>query len=290
MQFDEEWKPTRLSAWILGIATRVTQHRYPRSMLAAIVPDLDPRDLQIAAATVLESIRRKDSPLRAIGDALGELAARVGADHAVLGIDDERLGRQVFCSNRAPLDSNTGPIFGPASLVTSPPMAIDPAGERLLIAAAELAFSSLHHRLDGAEPRIGRHLRIRLAAAVAAASQFGWGFAFVLAQCDTAHAFNDGTATVPDDANETYRLDDRELAFILPATRSADIPTKLGHIAQRRGLPTMTFGVAMCPADGTDANSLLVAAATRLKETLETRTISPDSPTTHTVLTVPSAS
>ncbi len=263
-------------------------------MLASMTPDLDARELQIAATAVLSSIRNHESPLRAIGDALGDLAARVGAEHVVLGIDDKHLGRQVFTSNRAPLDTHTAPLFGPASLITDPAMTIDAEAAQLLIVAAELAFASLHAspnsaQLDSAETRVGLHLRNRLDAATAAACELGWGFALVLAQCDSPHGFSAAACAPEQDPCETYRLDDHELAFILPSTRATDIPEKLGQIAHRFGLPTMTFGVAMCPADGNDAHTVLAAAATRLKETLETRMFSTENPGMQPTITVPSA-
>ena len=259
-------------------------------MIASTAPDLDAHDLQIAAAALLESVRRQDSPLRAISDALGDLASKAGANHAVLGINDAKLGRQVFSSNRTPLDANTGPLFGPASLITEPPTTIDPDGERLLIVAAELAFASLHQHLTVTEPRVGTHLRVRLDAAAAAASRFGWGFALVLAQCGAPHAFVEGAMAYDDDPSEVYRLDDYELAVILPSITAAEIPSKLGQIAQCRALPTLSFGVAMCPADGSDASTLLAVAATRLQETLEMRAVLPERPSIQSFSTVPSAS
>ncbi len=265
-------------------------------------------DLNVAAADLLDAAHSGDSPLRLIANVLGDLAAKSGLDRVVLGIDDARLGRQVFCSQRAPLNEATAPLFGAPRLMTEPTTTIDPASERLLVLAATAALATLQmgtntpapipipipipiqaqaqaqaattfEALHSGRPRTA--LVQRLIAAAGAARLHNWGFAFVVARCDAAH--NLGAVAVDVACgDECFVLDDHELAFIVPATRAVDIPARLAEFADHNATSSLTFGVAMCPSDSTDPSVLLNLAATRLVTSIEARKEFPGNPSAET--------
>ncbi len=228
-------------------------------------------DVHLAAGDLLDAIRQREPPLRSIANTLADLAARIGVDRAVISIDDPAFGRQVFSSLRSPLDDCITPLFGRACLVTEPPTSIDPDAERVLLLATSFAFATLTEGTSRAHQSNTAKLRLQLEPEVSRAVALGWRFALVLARCELPHRVE--TATPPNTApgEELFVLDEAELALIIPAIQPDRVPVRLAQFAQDCSLPTMTFGLAICPADASTVDDLLEVAAVRLAQSLESR-------------------
>lgn len=232
-----------------------------------------------AAADVLDALEQGTNPLRAISDALTDLADAAGAQRAIASVDHATLGRQVFSSHRAPLFDASEAIFGDECLRLDPPAEIERQAERALLAATRLALGALataaaHQRRSS----LILELREALVPAVSNAVRNDWAFTLALAHCDRPHGL---TSPIRGDASRSgdtiLLLDDREFAVLLPMTTGADVTSALANLAQRLSLPTLSYGVVQCPSEAATVDDLLRTAAERLAATI---TLRDETPTT----------
>src|SRR3984885_14018196 len=93
-----------------------------------------------ASADLLERLNAAESPLSIVSASLEQLATSLGVERAMVAIDDPEIGRQVFTSGRRMLGDNGDLLWGPPSVRTEPPIPIDPALSRLIIAAVATTF------------------------------------------------------------------------------------------------------------------------------------------------------
>jgi hypothetical protein len=212
--------------------------------------------------------------LRAVGDALAVLADGLGVDKVIVAVDDAALGRQVFCSGRAPLGEEGVGLGGPEGAWTQPPRELDADAARLLLLAVRVGVVRATTRARSSEtqdlePRAvgavapSSALTDAVTEAAARAVRHGWGFTLVLIR---------GDAGLADTLRPRLRAADTlvtaptgELALLLPETAGDRVPYVLARLATASGAPPFSYGLACCPADGDDPAGLCRTAAERLE-------------------------
>jgi hypothetical protein len=68
--------------------------------------------------------------------------------------------------------------------------------------------------------------------------------------------------------------DGHDVALLLPQTAGDRVPLVLARLAAGAGVPPFSYGLACCPADGTDPAVLIQIAAERLEEATRARATS----------------
>ena len=205
--------------------------------------------------------------LRAVGDALSLLADGLGVERVIVAVDDAQLGRQVFCSGRAPLGDDGVGLMGPPGAWTQPPRSIDHGSATLLLRAVAVGIVRATSRRSVVAPV---DLGAAVAAATARAARHGWGFTLVLAR--GAEGLADGLRRQLRAADTLVEISAHELALLLPETAGDRVPQVLARLAADSGAPPFSYGLACCPADGTDPIELRRTAAERLDEALRATT------------------
>jgi hypothetical protein len=208
--------------------------------------------------------------LRAVGDALAALADGLGVEKVIVAVDDAALGRQVFCSGRAPLGDDGVGLRGPPGAWTQPPQHLDDDAARLLVRAvgvglvrstARVPASSLESTGGSAVARSNR-LADAVTEASARAVRHGWGFTLVLLCGGPGLAA--GLQRRLRAADRLVDVSDGELALLLPETAGDRVPYVLARLAEAGVTAPFSYGLACCPADGTDPGVLCRTAAERL--------------------------
>ena len=216
---------------------------------------------------------------RAVGDALATLAQGLGVERVIVAIDDARLGRQVFCSGRAPLGSEGIGLLGPQGAWTQPPQVLDDVAASVLVRTVGVGVARSAARLPGRavattdESVPGRAtpaLRDALATAAARAVRHGWGFTLVLVRggARLAEVLEGGLRA----SDLLVARDDHDVALLLPQTAGDRVPHVLARLTAGRDTPPFSYGLASCPADGTDPAVIYGTAAERLELATRART------------------
>jgi hypothetical protein len=211
--------------------------------------------------------------LRAVGDALAALAGEIGVEKVIVAVDDARLGRQVFCSARAPLGDEGVGLRGPAGAWTQPPVPLDPVATSILVRTVGVGLiRSIDRRPASRTPatRVAETSAVAsaVASATARAVRHGWGFTLVLVRSDVDA---EGSARLAAGlkgrlraADQLVASDGNEVAHVLPQTAGDRVPYVLSRLAAAGDVPPFSYGLACCPADGTDSAVLYRTAAERL--------------------------
>jgi hypothetical protein len=209
--------------------------------------------------------------LRAVGDALRVLADGLGVEKVIVAVDDARLGRQVFCSGRVPLGEAGVGLSGPPGAWTQPPRSLDETDARLLVraVAAGVVRSTASRRpapVAAATTPAVRSTGVgdAVTAAAARAVRHGWGFTLVLAR--GAVGLHERLGASLRAADSLIAVSDHEVALLLPQTAGDRVPLVLTRLASGSAGPPFSYGLACCPADGTDAAALCQTATERLEE------------------------
>jgi hypothetical protein len=228
-------------------------------------------DAQVMQATdrLLGDLADAVPALRAVGDALSVLADGLGVERVIVAVDDAQLGRQVFCSGRAPLGDDGVGLMGPPGAWTQPPTPIDDVAAVLLLRAIAVGVVRSTSRQPVVAPdtkAAPNELGSAVAAAAARATRHGWGFTLVLAR--GAEGLADGLRRQLRAADTLLETSDHELALLLPETAGDRVPQVLARLAVDGGAPPFSYGLACCPADGTDPAELCRTASERLDEAL----------------------
>jgi hypothetical protein len=216
--------------------------------------------------------------LRAVGDALALLADGLGVEKVIVAIDDPQLGRQVFCSGRAPLGEDAIGLWGPTGAWTEPPSQLDDTATMLLVRAVGVGVVRSSATLParpvrsgtvaveaapGAELTRSTALVDAITAAAARAVRHGWGFTLVLAEGEPGLA--QGLGAHRRAADSLIAVSDVGVALLLPETAGDRVPQVLARLASAGGVPPFRYGLACCPADGVDPAILSRVAAERLQ-------------------------
>jgi diguanylate cyclase (GGDEF)-like protein len=226
-------------------------------------------------------------------DRLVELRELRGA-YAV--VDDDVLGPQVFTAGRRPLPTGAAAA---ALLAAGPGIHTDPALldrvdeletiEQLCLIALRLdrlQYESLHDPLTGLYNRRGFDAQVL--QAVSTTDRYGWSFALVVLDVDGLKAVNDRFGHHHGDAvlravgarlrrdlragDVAARIGGDEFAVLLHLGDDVDALPVLDRlraeplVVDETTTVTWAVGIARCPHDGSDPDTLLRLADTRLYE------------------------
>ncbi len=257
-------------------------------------PETVDRVAAAAAADLLAAVAAGAHPFGAASAALAMVADELHLDHVSVAVDDPELGRQVFASKRRPLADHTAGLWGDPRVHSDPPIDFGPTASGLLVGGIALALrpitTAVEPRITPAPapvvdlvdladnaPRLRRSSCIAyeqvVASAVARARRHGWSITLARLHFEEPVADADallGEVLREGDAVGVYAPD--EVSILFAATPGDEVPRVLHRAARIAGLPPLSFGLAACPGDTTDAETLTTLAERRLAEALHART------------------
>lgn len=242
---------------------------------------------------LIEELATTQSGLGIIYKALDGLVEQHGLVDAAVVIDEPGLGRQVFRAGRKPLDDPGGEALldAPPGLYTDPPLeaaAVDSALVTSLCVVAlrmeVLRYDSWHDPLTGLFER--RSFDRLLEMSTARSLRYHWPFTLVVIDLDGLKEINDREGHAAGDealralgerfrrvlrfGDNAARIGGDEFALILPNTDPDDVPMLLERIGATqldgRPCPPFSYGVAQCPSEADDTESLFKLADSRLYE------------------------
>lgn len=264
---------------------------------AAPLPDED-IDVTDLGTELVADLATDRSGLAIIYRALDGLVARYELRDAAVVIDESGLGRQVFRAARKPLDDPGGEALLDAEpgLYTDPPLehaSVDAALLNSLCVVAlrmeVLRYDSWHDPLTSLFDR--RSFDRLLEMSVARSTRYHWPFTLVVIDLDGLKQINDNQGHAAGDAalqalserfrrvlrfgDNAARIGGDEFAVILPNTDPEDVPMLLERIGSSqlgdRPCPAFSYGVAQCPTEADDMESLFKLADSRLYEAKKAR-------------------
>jgi diguanylate cyclase (GGDEF)-like protein len=240
---------------------------------------------------LVSELATTQSGLGIIYKALDGLVEQHGLVDAAVVIDEPGLGRQVFRAGRKPLDDPGGEALLEAEpgLYTDPPLeaaAVDSALVTSLCVVAlrmeVLRYDSWHDPLTGLFDR--RSFDRLLEMSAARSLRYHWPFTLVVIDLDGLKEINDREGHAAGDealralgerfrrvlrfGDNAARIGGDEFALILPNTDPDDVPMLLERIGAAqldgRPCPPFSYGVAQCPSEADDTESLFKLADSRL--------------------------
>jgi hypothetical protein len=198
------------------------------------------------------------TPLRSLYRLLAEQAQAIGVRQLVVAVDDQRVGRQIFTSDRGVLRLSLALRCG-APVWTEPAAVIPLDVERRLLGAVADFCARMHEPRDSLAP---------LGGAVARALRYGWTFTLVCVDS----ALPAGGLRVGD---TLLRTGPAESLLIVEAARDEEVPAILARLAEGAGSSArgrgggrapLTFGLVHCPGDGSDPDELVERARLNLAD------------------------
>jgi diguanylate cyclase (GGDEF)-like protein len=272
------------------------EHHFPALPVArrgddeeGAVPDL--------GTELVEELATNQSGLAIIYRALDGLVDQHALHDAAVVIQEDGLGRQVFRAGRKPLDDPGGEALLEAApgLYTDPPLEAAAVDASLLTSLCVVAlrmeilrYDSWHDPLTNLFDR--RSFDRLLEMSVARSLRYHWPFTLVVIDLDDLKVINDRDGHAAGDAalralgdrfrrilrfgDNAARIGGDEFALILPNTDPDDVPPLLERIAAAPGdrpCPAFSYGVAQCPSEADDMESLFRLADSRLYEAKKAR-------------------
>jgi hypothetical protein len=216
------------------------------------------------ADDLLVALDAGDPPLPALYRALEQLAAATGVRQLVVAVDDPQWGRQLFSSDRRIVPSSLA-LICEASVWTEPSVVIPRDLENRLVASVGTAYRRARQP-PGLTTKQNPLLQVD--GAVARAVRYGWGFTLVCV--GIAGAVPPGGVT---GIRQSLRggdivvaTNDTELVLVLESARDEEVPAILARVAAPASRVPVSFGLVHCPGDGTDTETLIGKARSRLAE------------------------
>jgi len=247
--------------------------------------------------TLAKELSDTESGLALIYCVLDSLVAELDLEDAAMVIDETTLGRQVFRSGRRPLDEDDEVLLSASPGLYTEPAIDDDSFDRTLVYSFcvlalrldVLRYDAWHDPLTGVFDR--RSFDRLLEMSVARSTRYGWPFTLVIMDLDGFKDLNDRDGHMAGDAilrdmgerfrralrfgDHASRIGGDEFALILPNTESDLVPALIDRIRDVAGLATTTprfsYGVAQCPTDAADFETLFQLADRRLYEAKEQR-------------------
>jgi diguanylate cyclase (GGDEF)-like protein len=241
------------------------------------------------------SVATSESGIALIYKALDALVDQFELDDAAVVIEEQGLGRQVFCAGRRPLGPDDEELLiSPPGLYTQPGLENHGFDRSLMLSLCVLAlrldvlrYDAWHDPLTGLFDR--RSFDRLLQMAIARSTRYGWPFTLVMLDLDHFKTINDEQGHQAGDAvlrdlgerfrralrfgDNAGRIGGDEFAMILPNTEPDLVPTLLDRIRNAEGVerscPAFSFGVAQCPQEATEFDALVRLADSRLYEAKE---------------------
>jgi diguanylate cyclase (GGDEF)-like protein len=243
----------------------------------------------LLSAQLAEGLANSESGLSLIYRALDALVAEHGLEDAAIVVEEPGLGRQVFRAGRRPLDDEDETLLSAApGLYTEPAVDQMEVDRSLIVSLCVLAlrldllrYDAWHDPLTGLYDR--RSFDRLLEMAIARSNRYGWPFTLVLIDLDGLKAINDrnghpaGDTALRDIADRfrrvlrsgdaAARIGGDEFAMILPNTEPELVPSLLERVRNAPGdrpCPDFSYGVAQCPKEADEFDSLVRLADERL--------------------------
>jgi diguanylate cyclase (GGDEF)-like protein len=249
-------------------------------------------------AELIAELATNESGLGLIYRALDMLVERFELRDAAIVIEEHGVGRQVFRAGRRPLDDENESelLSAEPGIYTEPEIEAGRFDASLLTSMCVVAlrldllrYDSWHDQLTGLFDR--RSFDRLLEMSVARSLRYQWPFTLVVLDIDTFKAINDRDGHAAGDqalrslgerfrrvlrfGDNAARIGGDEFALILPNTDPDDVPALLERLAEVTGVegacPPFSFGVALCPGEADDVDSLFRLADERLYEAKEGR-------------------
>jgi diguanylate cyclase (GGDEF)-like protein len=243
------------------------------------------------------ALTQHENGLALIYRALDALVAEFELEDAAIILDEPGLGRQVFRAGRKPFDEDDEALLeAPTGLYTEPPFENHEFDRDLIVSVCVLAlrmdvlrYDAWHDPLTALYDR--RSFDRLLEMALARSKRYGWGFTLVILDMDDLKAINDTGGHAAGDAalrdlgerfrralrfgDNGARIGGDEFAMILPGTDPEGVPTLIERIRSAAGFTTPTpefsYGIAVCPNDADQFDTLFQLADERLYEDKERR-------------------
>jgi diguanylate cyclase (GGDEF)-like protein len=254
------------------------------------------RPVALLSAQLAEGLANTESGLGLIYRALDALVAEYGLEDAAIVVEEPGLGRQVFRAGRRPLDDEDETLLtAPPGLYTEP--ALDQQEfDRLIISLCVIAlrldllrYDAWHDPLTSLYDR--RSFDRLLEMAIARSNRYSWPFTLVIIDLDGLKTINDEKGHPAGDAvlrqlaerfrrvlrtgDSAARIGGDEFAMILPNTEPDLVPALLERVRNAPGFegpaPNFSYGVAQCPKEADEFDSLVRLADERLYQAKDGR-------------------
>ena len=280
-----------------GLAALIPHAPLHEHQVDGIPIDHRERPNVILSSELATELATNDSGIALIYRALDGLVAQFGLDDAAVVIEDTALGLQVFRAGRRPLDEDDEVLLDAVpGLYTEPVLDETSFDHTLIYSFCVLAlrldvqrYDSWHDPLTSLFDR--RSFDRLLDMAVARSARYGWPFTLVILDLDGFKELNDTQGHMAGDAllrdlgerfrralrfgDNAARIGGDEFAMILPNTEIDLVPTLVDRIREVPGFhsatPEFSYGVAQCPVDADDVDTLFRIADKRLYEAKEQR-------------------
>ena len=254
------------------------------------------KPVALLSAQLAEGLANTESGLGLIYRALDALVAEYALEDAAIVIEEPGLGRQVFRAGRRPLDDEDETLLSaPAGLYTEPPLE-QRDYDRLIVSLCVLAlrldllrYDAWHDPLTSLYDR--RSFDRLLEMAIARSNRYGWPFTLVIIDLDDLKTLNDEQGHPAGDnalrtlaerfrrvlraGDSAARIGGDEFAMILPNTESELVPSLLERVRSAPGFdrpcPDFSYGVAQCPKEADEFDSLVRLADERLYQAKDGR-------------------